>query len=166
MQSYELRKTVERRLSVSKYNFVSARQHCADPSQGGLTFNTPIVYHAMTEFWHPNATESDMEAAWDAIDTGPMAVALHDDYVKRVGLPLTTRFPWDTERGIYYLKGIHDLHCLVCYVSISSEYVTDSETRNSFVRLLRPSTMAKIEFSVCTISITAWTACDRTLCAW
>ena len=79
----------------------------------GLTFNTPTRYHAMTDFWHPNASEADMETAWDAIDTGSMAVALHDDYVKRVGLPPTTRFPWDTERSVYYLKGLHDLHCLV-----------------------------------------------------
>jgi hypothetical protein len=82
----------------------------------GLTFNTPIPYHAMTKYWHPNATGTDMEAAWDAIDTGPMAVALHDDYAKRVGLPPTTRFPWDTERGLYYLRGLHNLHCLVCDV--------------------------------------------------
>jgi hypothetical protein len=80
----------------------------------GLTFNTPTPYHAMTDYWDPNATDTDMEAAWDAIDTGPMAVALLDDYARRIGLPPSTRFPWDTERSVYYLKGLHDLHCLVC----------------------------------------------------
>jgi hypothetical protein len=80
----------------------------------GLTFNTPTPYHAETEYWHQNATEEDMEAAWDAIDTGPMAVALLDDYARRTGLPPSTRFPWDTERSVYYLKSLHDLHCLVC----------------------------------------------------
>jgi hypothetical protein len=79
----------------------------------GLTFNTLVPYHAVTKYWDPNATDIDLQSAWDAIDTGPMAVALHDDYVKRVGLPPTTRFPWDTERSVYYLKGLHDLHCLV-----------------------------------------------------
>jgi hypothetical protein len=79
----------------------------------GLTFDTPTPYHGVTKYWDPNATESEVQAAWDAIDTGPMAVALHDDYVKKVGLPPTTRFPWDTERSVYYLKGLHDLHCLV-----------------------------------------------------
>jgi hypothetical protein len=93
-----------------------ARDHEKTPFSG-LSFNTAKPYHAMTEFWHPNASESDMAAAWDAIDTGPMAVALHDDYVKRVKLPATDRFPWDTERSVYYLKGIHDLHCLVCTAS-------------------------------------------------
>lgn len=80
----------------------------------GLTFNTPTPYHSETEFWHRNATDGgDMDAAWDAIDTGPMAVALHDDYAKEHGLSFTSRFPWDTERSVYYLKGYHDLHCLV-----------------------------------------------------
>ena len=67
----------------------------------------------MSEYWHPNISDSDMEAAWDAIDTNAMAVALHDDYATSVGLPPSTPFPWDTERTIYYVKGIHDLHCLV-----------------------------------------------------
>jgi hypothetical protein len=80
----------------------------------GLTFDTPIPYHAATEYWNSNASEKDMDAAWDSIDTGPMAVALLDDYVRMTGLPPSTRFPWDTDRGVYYLKGLHDLHCLVC----------------------------------------------------
>lgn len=66
----------------------------------------------MTEYWNPDASDSEMEAAWDAIDTGPMAIALDDKYAEQNGLPPTTRFPWDTERSIYYLKGLHDLHCL------------------------------------------------------
>jgi hypothetical protein len=67
----------------------------------------------MTKYWHPNASDSDMEVVWDAIDTNAMAVTLDDRFAKRVGLPNSTRFPWDTERSIYYVKGIHDLHCLV-----------------------------------------------------
>jgi hypothetical protein len=81
----------------------------------GLTFTSPTPYHSVSEYWSPNSTDVEMEAAWDAIDTGPMAVALHDEYVRRISLPPTTPFPWDTERNVYYLKGLHDLHCLVCY---------------------------------------------------
>jgi hypothetical protein len=92
----------------------------------GLTFNTPTPYHAMTKYWDPNATETDMEAAWDAIDTSPMAVALPDDYARRTGLPPSTRFPWDTERSVYYLKGLHDLHCLVCFSYNTGTLRTDS----------------------------------------
>lgn len=73
----------------------------------------PGEYHALTEFWHPNASESAMEAAWDSINTNAVAVALDDEYAEKAGLPPTSRFPWDTERSVYYLKGVHDLHCLV-----------------------------------------------------
>jgi len=37
----------------------------------GLTFNVPTAYHAVTKYWDPNRSENDMDAAWDAIDTGP-----------------------------------------------------------------------------------------------
>jgi hypothetical protein len=78
----------------------------------GLSFDTPIAYEPISPFWDPNISTQKMDATWDAIDTSPMAVALHDRYTNKVGLPPSGRFPWDTERSIYYLKGIHDLHCV------------------------------------------------------
>ena len=91
----------------------------------GLTFDTPLPYRAMSEYWHPNVSDGDMEAAWDAIDTNAIAVALHDDYANSVGLTPSTRFPWDTERSVYYVKGIHDLHCLVCSLPSLLDFVTN-----------------------------------------
>lgn len=73
----------------------------------------------MTEYWHPNASDGDMEAAWDAIETNPLAIALDNSFAKRVKLEPSTQFPWDTERSIYYVKGIHDLHCLVRRLDIT-----------------------------------------------
>lgn len=78
----------------------------------GLKFDTPVAYQTVSEYWHPNVSDGDMEAAWDAIDTNAIAISLHDNYAKAVGLAPSTRFPWDTERSVYYVKGIHDLHCL------------------------------------------------------
>ncbi|KAF2637581.1 hypothetical protein P280DRAFT_109352 [Massarina eburnea CBS 473.64] len=78
----------------------------------GITFDTQIPFHSYTEFWNPNISREKSDAAWDAIETNPMAVSLHDNYAKDVGLAPSTRFPWDTERSIYYIKGFHDLHCL------------------------------------------------------
>ncbi|KAF2999918.1 hypothetical protein E8E13_008880 [Curvularia kusanoi] len=78
----------------------------------GLSFDTPVAYEPISPFWNPNISTEEMDAAWDAIDTSPMAVALHDKYASKIGLPPSGRFPWDTERSIYYLKGIHDLHCV------------------------------------------------------
>ena len=81
--------------------------------QGGLALDTSVPYRALTKYWHPNASDSDMDAAWDAIDTNAMAITLDDKSAGRLGLPPSTPFPWDTERSVYYVKGIHDLHCLV-----------------------------------------------------
>ena len=53
------------------------------------------------------------DKAWDEINTNPVAIALSNDYVKEHGLTESTQFPWDTERSVYYIKGLHDLHCLV-----------------------------------------------------
>lgn len=80
---------------------------------GGISFDTLIPFHSFTEFWDPNISQSVADAAWDAIETNPMAISLHDDFAKEVGLGPSTRFPWDTERSIYYIKGYHNLHCLV-----------------------------------------------------
>ena len=82
----------------------------------------------MTEYWHPNASDSDMEAAWDAINTNAMAITLEDGFAKRMSLPPSTRFPWDTERSIYYIKGIHDLHCLVRIHKLYFKSLTLPET--------------------------------------
>ncbi|KAF2035186.1 hypothetical protein EK21DRAFT_54826 [Setomelanomma holmii] len=97
----------------------------------GLTFDTPTAYHGASEFWNLNATAAEMNAAWDAIDTNPVAVALDDKYAAKRGLPPTTRFPWDTERSVYYLKGIHDLHCLkLIRKAIVSKHDNDIQTFN------------------------------------
>ncbi|KAF2188670.1 hypothetical protein K469DRAFT_565699, partial [Zopfia rhizophila CBS 207.26] len=75
-------------------------------------FDTPVPYHSFTEYWNPEVNQSFADEAWDTLETDPVAVALHDDFAKQVGLAGSTRFPWDTERSVYYLKGYHDLHCL------------------------------------------------------
>lgn len=81
-----------------------------------LAFDTPIAYNAYTDYWDPKANQSFADEAWDAIDTDPVAIALSDDYAKKHGLMYSTRFPWDTEKSVYYIKGYHDLHCIVCVV--------------------------------------------------
>ena len=95
----------------------------------GLTFDTAIPYEPISQFWNPNISAHEMDAAWDAIDTSPVAVALHDDFTRSVGLPPSGRFPWDTERSIYYLKGFHDLHCVkFIRKAIMSKHNEDNQT--------------------------------------
>ena len=59
--------------------------------------------------------ESDdvADAAWEAIDYNSGNVALDDDYVAEMGLPISQRFPWDHSKGLYFMNGQHQIHCLV-----------------------------------------------------
>lgn len=111
-----------------------------DKGVGGLSFDTPVPYHSFSKYWNPNLTDTDMNLAWDSIDTNAMAVALHDDYSKNLDLFPSTRFPWDTERSVYYVKGIHDLHCLVrLHSSRFDNLLLTILPRNSSVKPLPPN---------------------------
>ncbi|KAF2014374.1 hypothetical protein BU24DRAFT_213519 [Aaosphaeria arxii CBS 175.79] len=95
----------------------------------GLTFDTYLPYRTQSEYWDRKSSNlTSANAAWDAIDTDAMAISLHDNFAKQVGLGPSTRFPWDTERSIYYLKGFHDLHCLklVRKAIVTREYGNNS----------------------------------------
>lgn len=80
-------------------------------SPGGLGFDTPVTYQSSTDYWGDNETLAD--ELWNGMDTDPIVVALSDDYAQQHGLKMSGRFPWDDEKGIYFLKAFHNLHCLV-----------------------------------------------------
>ncbi|KAF2443202.1 hypothetical protein P171DRAFT_57618 [Karstenula rhodostoma CBS 690.94] len=95
----------------------------------GITFDTMAPFHSYSDYWNPNISDEITDANWDAIDTNPMAISLHDDFAEQVGLGPSTRFPWDTERSIYYIKGFHDLHCLkLIRKAIVSKHNQDNRT--------------------------------------
>ncbi|KAF4630524.1 hypothetical protein G7Y89_g7611 [Cudoniella acicularis] len=78
-----------------------------------LAYDTPITYHTHTDYQSKNQTlQNEM---WDSIDTSPLVVTLTDEYATSHDIPLSKfRFPWDAEnKGVYYLKTYHHLHCLV-----------------------------------------------------
>lgn len=60
-----------------------------------------------------NDTEEVTNAAWEAINYDTGNVALDDDYVAEMGLPVSQRFPWDDSKGLYFMNGQHQIHCLV-----------------------------------------------------
>ena len=39
-------------------------------------------------------------------------VALPDSFVASYGLPKAQRYPWNNYKGLYFLNGYHNLHCL------------------------------------------------------
>ncbi|KAF9734189.1 hypothetical protein PMIN01_07092 [Paraphaeosphaeria minitans] len=95
----------------------------------GINFDTTVPFQSFSNYWNPDISDEVTDANWDAIDTNPMAISLHDDFAKQVGLGPSTRFPWDTERSIYYIKGFHDLHCLkLIRKAIVSKHNQDNRT--------------------------------------
>ena len=41
-------------------------------------------------------------------------MALSDSFAQSVGLPSSQRWPWDKSKGVYFIEGLHTMHCLVC----------------------------------------------------
>jgi hypothetical protein len=77
----------------------------------GLSLDTPAVHYHHTDYWSKNSTKAD--ELWESIDTNPMVVALTDDFADAHNLPRSDRFPWDDNKGRYFVKVFHQLHCLV-----------------------------------------------------
>ena len=57
--------------------------------------------------------ETTADQLWENISIDRGVVALEDSYVKKTGLPLAQRFPWDHNKGLYLVNGFHSMHCLV-----------------------------------------------------
>ena len=80
----------------------------------------PYTYVAKNEWWRNNETRSD--ELWNGINTDGICISLTDTCAREKGLAISGRFPWDKDRGLYFIKGIHDMHCLVnTFVSSSWE---------------------------------------------
>ena len=58
---------------------------------------------------------------WEDISVDNGTVALEDDYVAKLGLPTSQRFPWDQKKGLYLLNGFHSMHCLVSQDTFEKE---------------------------------------------
>ena len=64
------------------------------------------------------------DQAWEDINIDAGNVALDKSYAEEMGLPKAQDFPWDRSKGIYYINGYHNLHCLVGPSHPSSEHDT------------------------------------------
>ena len=100
-----------------------------------LPKNHTQIYHSSSVFSSANNTEADKY--WDALNTQPIAVALSDEYARVNGLTPAARFPWDDGMGLYYIKGFHDLHCLVR--ATSNSYFRDVHANKPTKKLVRRS---------------------------
>ena len=77
----------------------------------GIPRDERMVYQVHTEF--SVANDSVADSHWESLDTISGAITLPDAYALEHDLPIADRFPWNDEKGLYYIKGFHDLHCLV-----------------------------------------------------
>lgn len=77
-----------------------------------LAYDTPQMYEA--NWGQKNETEAD--AYWEELDASPVIVALrYEEAASKYGLPKSVQFPWDNEKGLYYIKAFHHIHCLVSF---------------------------------------------------
>ena len=65
--------------------------------------STPYSSHNLTE----------VRSLWEDISIDDGMVALPNSFVQDKHLPEAQRFPWDDGKGLYFLNGYHNLHCLV-----------------------------------------------------
>ena len=77
----------------------------------GLERETPVPWRDHTMFKNPNRSISD--AAREDWIVDPGIVALPNNWVKGKMLPQAQHWPWDEDKGLYLLQGLHDIHCLV-----------------------------------------------------
>ena len=78
----------------------------------GLASNLDVLYESTTDYSGENETLAD--ELWESINTTSAgAVVLNHGWAASKGLIRAQDFPWDDEMGIYYIQGIHSMHCLV-----------------------------------------------------
>ncbi|KAF2661089.1 hypothetical protein K491DRAFT_754275 [Lophiostoma macrostomum CBS 122681] len=75
-----------------------------------LERDTPKPIIESTPYSGHNITE--VRQLWEDISIDAGMVALSDAYVADHGLPPAQRYPWDHSKGLYFLNGYHNLHCL------------------------------------------------------
>lgn len=97
----------------SAYGILHCFHKLKDPSlilEAGLTkVNTALVHE--NDWWSLNESLSDR--LWDGIKTEQGMVALSKTFTDSKGLPRGVTFPWDEQKGVYFLQAYHTLHCLV-----------------------------------------------------
>jgi len=94
------------------FEFIGLKKHVY-PIYSGIPLTKTMTYSYESDFWHPDRpNDKSPDAFWDALDTSPIAVALDRTWVKEHNVPVSDSWPWDDEKGLYYVKAFHNMHCL------------------------------------------------------
>lgn len=100
--------------------------------KAGLAYDTPYRFDYYNDYWSINETLADQ--LWDSIGTDELVVALDEFYQSAHGLPPSNPFPWDQSKGLYYIKSMHLLHCLVSgnlLLGDTGPFVSPSSVKNA-----------------------------------
>ena len=89
----------------------SSLSHLTRKFKASLAYDTPYRFEYHNDYWSTNETLADH--LWDSISTDELVVALDESYQITHGLLPSNPFPWDQSKGLYYIKSMHLLHCLV-----------------------------------------------------
>jgi hypothetical protein len=58
-------------------------------------------------------------------------VQFSDEYAREHDLPRSARFPWDDSKGVYFIKALHEIHCLVSVQSYRVAYLSLLQRKTS-----------------------------------
>lgn len=90
---------------------------CLQVLTAALVYDTPITWSWKSPWYDGNArNQTEEDSAWSeqrGFNLRDAIVALPDSYAESVGLPSSQRWPWDESKGIYFIEGLHALHCVV-----------------------------------------------------
>lgn len=89
----------------------------ADSCTAHLANDFVVAWKSKSPYFGEDEAVADQ--LWDDINIDNGTVALADSDALAMGIPTAQRFPWDQEKGIYFLNGFHSLHCLVCELDFS-----------------------------------------------
>lgn len=89
----------------------------------------PVKWTQLSAWNNANRTAED--SAWNdspGFQAREAVVALPDSFTTSVGLPSAQRWPWDESKGVYFLEGLHTLHCVVRLFTLVNNNIRESRT--------------------------------------
>jgi len=89
----------------------------------GLPMDEVRTYLVQTKFSDTNETLADEH--WETMDSGSGGITLSDEYAIEHDLSIGDRLPWNENKGLYFIKGFHEMHCLKLIRKSLSEFHRD-----------------------------------------
>jgi len=99
-------------LLAAFYRLSSSEVQDARTPYAQLERNKAIPIDERSAYSGYNVNLSELRQLWEDISIDHGMVALPDSFVASHALPTAQRYPWDHSKGLYFLNGYHNMHCL------------------------------------------------------